>query len=96
MSAAEDRPDPRVPPVGKQAPTKTPMYEAVHAPRYYRQELIKKIESDYGTRLVCYVSGRSSTIDRDDTLGFMELLHNIPPEGDRSSYSYQGWRRRRG
>lgn len=62
------------------APTKTPMYEAVHAPRYHRQDLIKKIEADYGRRLICYVSGRAATIDRDDTAGFMELLHNIAPD----------------
>ena len=58
------------------------MYEAIHAPRYHRQNLIKKIEDEYGRRLICYVSGRSATIDRDDTVGFMELLHNISPEDD--------------
>lgn len=63
-------------------PTKTPMYEAVNAPRYHRQELIKKIEADYGRRMICYVSGRSANIDRDDTVGFMEMLHNIPPDSD--------------
>jgi hypothetical protein len=63
-------------------PTKTPMYEAIHAPRYHRQELIRRIESDFGRRLICYVSGRSATIDRDDTAGFMELLHNLQPEED--------------
>ncbi len=46
------------------------------------QELIKKIELDYGRRLICYVSGRSATIDRDDTVGFVELLHNISPDED--------------
>ena len=65
-----------------QAPTKTPMYEAINAPRYHRQELIKKIEADYGRKVICYVSGRAATIDRDDTAGFMEVLHNISPEVD--------------
>lgn len=37
---------------------KTPMYEAIHAPRYHRQELIKAIEDECGRRLICYVSGR--------------------------------------
>lgn len=60
-------------------PTKTPMYEAIHADRYHRQSLIKKIEEEYGHRLICYVSGRAASIDRDDTAGFMELLHNIQP-----------------
>ncbi len=59
---------------------KTPMYEAIHAPRYHRQALIKAIEDECGRRLICYVSGRAATIDRDDTAGFMELLHNLQPE----------------
>ena len=82
MSADEDKPVGPSPSMTRRAPTKTPMYEAINAPRYHRQELIKKIETDYGRRLICYVSGRSATIDRDDTAGFMELLHNIAPEED--------------
>lgn len=61
-------------------PTKTPMYEAINASRYHRQALVKSIEEDWGRRLICYVSGREATIDRDDTAGFMEVLHNIQPE----------------
>jgi Serine dehydrogenase proteinase len=64
------------------APTKTPMYEAIHAPRYHRQDLIRTIESDCGHHLICYVSGRRATIDRDDVAGFMEVLHNIAPEAN--------------
>jgi hypothetical protein len=60
-------------------PTKTPMYEAIHAARYHRQALIKKIQEDYGRRLICYVSGKLASIDRDDTAGFMEIVHNIQP-----------------
>ena len=63
-------------------PSKTPMYEAIHSPRYHRQNLIRQIEETAGRKLVCYVSGRHATIDRDDTVGFMELLHNIPPGSD--------------
>lgn len=59
---------------------KTPMYEAIHAPRYHRQGLIKAIEGECGRRLICYVSGKAAMIDRDDTAGFMELLHNVQPE----------------
>ncbi len=65
-----------------EGPKKTPMYEAIHAPRYHRQELIRSIEEKWGGRLICYVSGRQATIDRDDTAGFMELLDNIRPEVD--------------
>lgn len=64
------------------APTKTPMYEAINAPRYHRQALMKSIEDDCGPRLICYVSGRAATIDRDDVVGFVEMLHNIPPESN--------------
>jgi hypothetical protein len=60
-------------------PTKTPMYEAIHAARYHRQALIKSIQEEYGRRLICYVSGKLASIDRDDTAGFMEILHNIQP-----------------
>lgn len=60
-------------------PTKTPMFEAIHAARYHRQALIKNIQVEYGRRLICYVSGKTACIDRDDTAGFMELLHNIRP-----------------
>jgi len=56
------------------------MYEAIHAPRYHRQSLIRDIEEECGRRLICYVSGRAAVIDRDDTAGFMEILHNISPE----------------
>jgi ATP-dependent protease ClpP protease subunit len=63
-------------------PVKTPMYEAVNVPRYHRQHLMSAIEEECGRPLVCYVSGRSATIDRDDTAGFLEILHNIQPEKD--------------
>ncbi len=63
-------------------PSKTPMYEAIHSPRYHRQSLIRQIEGASGRKVVCYVSGRQATIDRDDTVGFMELLHNIPSGSD--------------
>lgn len=62
------------------APMKTPMYEAIHAGRYHRQALIRAIEGESDCRLICYVSGRESAIHRDDTAGFMELLHNVEPE----------------
>ena len=62
------------------SPTKTPMYEAIHAPRYHRQALMKSIEDEWNCRLICYVSGKAATIDRDDIVGFVEMLHNIEPE----------------
>jgi len=59
------------------APTKTPMYQAFQAARYQRQELIKQIQERTRRRLICYVAGIRTLIDRDDTLGFMDLLHNV-------------------
>jgi ATP-dependent protease ClpP protease subunit len=58
----------------------TPMYEAIHAPRRHRQALIKAIEAESGRRLICYVSGRTAAIDRDDAAGFMDVLHNVRPD----------------
>lgn len=78
--AVEDTSNPQGVTPGDTTPAKTPMYEAIHAPRYHRQSLIRDIEKKCGRRLVCYVSGRAAVIDRDDTAGFMEILHNISPE----------------
>jgi hypothetical protein len=58
-------------------PTKTPMFQAIHAPRYQRQALIQKIRENYGTPLICFVSGNAASIDRDDTVFFVDLLHNV-------------------
>jgi len=57
-------------------PQKTPMYTAVNAARYHRQEIIKKIELG-SSKLTCYVAGIRAPISRDDVVGFMEVLHNI-------------------
>lgn len=57
---------------------KTPMYEAYNASRYHRQELIRAIEARTKRSLICYVAGIYASIDRDDVLGFVDLLHNIP------------------
>jgi hypothetical protein len=59
-------------------PTKTPMYTAINAARYQRQELIKLINEKEDTNLICYVGGLETEIDRNDVIGFVEMLHNIP------------------
>jgi len=59
-------------------PSKTPMYTAMHAPRYQRQELIKAIDQNEGTHLICYVGGLTAEIDRNDIIAFVDMLHNIP------------------
>ncbi|MCC8977905.1 SDH family Clp fold serine proteinase [Bradyrhizobium acaciae] len=58
--------------------TKTPMYAAMNAGRYQRQELIKQINAAEHTNLICYVGSLETEIDRNDVIGFVEMLHNIP------------------
>ena len=58
--------------------TKTPLFQANHADRYQRQALIKRIQQRTERTLICYVSGRESAIDREDTVPFVDLLHNAP------------------
>lgn len=75
-----------VPPLSDEAlamlgPSKTPLFQATHAARYQRQALIKDINKATGTHLICYVSGLDTSIDRDDTVPVVDLLHNVP-EGE--------------
>lgn len=67
---------------GQQPPTKTPMFQAFNAARYQRQELIRQIQARTGRKLICYVSGSAAAIERDDTVGFVDLLHNLTPDTD--------------
>lgn len=69
-------------PIEKRSFEKTPMFSAINWQRYVRQALIEEIEKggvDRGSPsiLICYV-GDQTQIERDDILGFVELLHNIP------------------
>jgi hypothetical protein len=66
----------------KNATSRTPMYEAVHAERYSRQARIAEIQRLTGRKLICYVSSLYASIDRDDTVPFVDLLHNVPPGED--------------
>jgi hypothetical protein len=53
------------------------MFEAFNAARYQRQDLIRAIEARTNRRLVCYVAGGAAAIERDDIVGFVDLLHNV-------------------
>lgn len=55
---------------------RTPLFRAYSAGRYQRQELIKQIQGRTQRRLICYVAG-SRMINRNDTLPFVDLLHNL-------------------
>lgn len=57
---------------------KTPIFTATHASRYQRQGMIRDVEAVTQRMLLCYVSGNSTSIHPDDTLGFIEMLHNVP------------------
>lgn len=61
---------------------KTPMFSAIHAPRYHRQALIKDIQRKYGRRTISYVSGSAASINRDDVVFFMDILHHVVPNSD--------------
>lgn len=65
------------PEVATPPPLKTPMYKAMHAERYQRQVQISAIQKQTGNRLLCYVAG-VVRVNRDDTIGIVELLHNVP------------------
>jgi Serine dehydrogenase proteinase len=59
-------------------PRKTPMYQAQSAERYMRQAQIKEIQQKSNSGLLCYVAGSGAQITRDDIIGVVELLHNVP------------------
>lgn len=58
--------------------SKTPAFQAMHALRYKRQDLIGEIETLTGNKLICYLGGHDGEISRDDAVFFVDLLHNIP------------------
>ena len=62
--------------------SKTPLFTASNAGRYQRQELIGTIEEQTGRTTLCFIGGTEAPIGRDDTVGFVDLLHNVRP-GDR-------------
>jgi hypothetical protein len=79
-AAASSEAPPSVPAAARLI-TRTPMFAAMHASRYQRQTLIREIEALTGATLVCYVSGQHCEIEQADTIGFVELLHNVKRGG---------------
>lgn len=59
-------------------PQKTPMYKAQNVERYVRQALITDIQQKSKSHLLCYVAGSMAQITRDDVIGVVEILHNVP------------------
>lgn len=74
---SDEEPKPVVPPA-QRAIEKTPMFTAMNAARYQRQSLIREIEVN-NPQLLCYVAGNKAPVDRADTLGFVDMLHNVTP-----------------
>jgi hypothetical protein len=74
-SGDEEEPQP-ITPQPPRAIEKTPMYTAMNAARYQRQTLIRDIETTQ-PKLLCYVAGNKAQVDRADTLGFVDMLHNV-------------------
>ena len=62
----------------KPAPVRTPKFTAMNALRYQRQALIRALEKETNTNLLCYVAGTNAGISRDDTAGFVDMLYNVP------------------
>ncbi len=59
-------------------PKRTPLYEAMNAPRYARQAQIRELQ-DQETRLLCYVAaGAKASLSRDDVLPMVDLFNRIP------------------
>jgi hypothetical protein len=56
---------------------KTPMFEALHAGRYHRQEMFRKIQDLTGSPLIAYVCGPDALIERSDTVYFNDLLYRV-------------------
>ena len=67
------------PNTGRPRPTRTPLYQANSAERYNRQSVIKQIQDRTKRSLICYVSGDKCVIEAEDTVPFVDLLHNVPP-----------------
>jgi hypothetical protein len=74
--------DPAQNPVEETQSKRTPMYAAIHAMRYERQNIIRNVESTFGHSLICYVSGNAAEIDSDDTIGIAEILQNCKRDQD--------------
>lgn len=79
MSAGDnqDGPNAESAPPAQRSFSKTPLFVANNAARYQRQTIIKEIENETKRILLCFVGGNDAPIHRNDTVGFVDLLHNV-------------------
>ena len=61
---------------------RTPLFEANSTDRYQRQTIIKQIQDRTKRSLICYVLGMDCAIDENDTLPFVDLLHNVSSDNN--------------
>ena len=62
-------------------PAQSPLFRALQADRYQRQDQIRAIERHTRRRLICYVSGPAALVSRDDIPPLYDLLQDVG-EGD--------------
>jgi hypothetical protein len=62
---------------GLPAAGQSPLYHALERPRYTRQALIREIEQQTDTRLICYVSGVAGSITEHDIPPLVDLLDDV-------------------
>jgi len=64
-------------------PPQTPLYYAIQKDKYYRQDLIKSIQSVTNRKLISYIASfgdPSSSIGKSDVLAFGDLLYGMKAE----------------
>lgn len=64
-----------------EVPSQTPLYHSIHKSRYYRQQLIKAIQSQTNRKLIVYfadITHPGAYIGPEDIAPFGDLLYNIP------------------
>jgi hypothetical protein len=77
MSDSNDTPPDPTGPAASPPLTRTPLFRAISASRYQRQDLIREIQGDTKSKLLCYVAGTGAPIDDDDVPCFFDLLRNV-------------------
>lgn len=58
-------------------PKQSPLYHARERPRYTRQELIRGIQRETESKLICYVAGPGASITASDIPPVVDLLQDI-------------------
>lgn len=63
-------------------PAQSPLFRALQADRYRRQDQIRAIEQRTGRRLICYISGPAALVNRDDIPPLYDLLQDVHEDDD--------------